>query len=81
MDQNKRYRSFAATVTVAFRTRDWRALHIESVIDVARVLYRDEYAIIRRKMTDRLQRLRLPSLRTIIAQGVAEGLQAGGYAN
>jgi AcrR family transcriptional regulator len=50
-----------------------RLRRMDSIISVARVLYREENVIIRHKIAERLLEVSLPSLRSIIAQGVSEG--------
>jgi AcrR family transcriptional regulator len=50
-----------------------RLRRVDAVIGTARVLYRDENLVIRHKILDRLARLMVPALRSIIDQGVEEG--------
>lgn len=50
-----------------------RIRRMDSIISVARVLYREENLIIRHKINERLVELTLPSLRSIIEQGIGEG--------
>lgn len=52
----------------------WKLADIDVVIEVARVLYRDENIIIRHKMDKRTVALVSPPLASIIAQGVEEGV-------
>ena len=52
----------------------WKLANIGVLIEVARVLYRDENIIIRHKMNMRTAALVAPPLANIIAQGVEEGV-------
>jgi len=50
-----------------------RLRRIYSVLEVARVLYRDENLVIRHKIGERVAELMQPVLRSVIQQGLAEG--------
>lgn len=50
-----------------------RLRRIDAIIDVARVLYREENLIIRHKINERLYELAIAGLITIIDQGIDEG--------
>ncbi len=50
-----------------------RLRRFDAIIDVARVLYREENLIIRHKINARLLDVTVPLLRTIIQQGIEEG--------
>lgn len=52
----------------------WKLANIGVLMEVARVLYRDENIIIRHKMNVRTAALVAPHLANIIAQGVEEGV-------
>jgi len=52
----------------------WKLSHIGVLVEVARVLYRDENIIIRHKMNMRTVALVTPPLANIIGQGVEEGV-------
>ncbi len=54
-------------------SRRSRLRRIDAVIDVARVLYRQENLIVRQKIAERLVVLTLPALQSIIEQGIDEG--------
>jgi AcrR family transcriptional regulator len=53
--------------------RSSRLRRVDSVLRVARVLYRDENLVIRHKMGEHMARLMVPVLGTIIHQGMDEG--------
>lgn len=50
-----------------------RLRRIDSIIDVARVLYREENLIVRHKINERLFEISIPALRSIVEQGIKEG--------
>jgi len=52
----------------------WKLANIGVLIEVARVLYRDENIIIRHKMNVRTLALAVPPLASIMSQGVEEGV-------
>lgn len=52
----------------------WKLANIGVLIEVARILYRDENIIIRHKMNMRTAALVAPPLANVIAQGVKEGV-------
>jgi len=55
-------------------SRSWRLSSMETVLEVARVMYRDENVIIRHKMHRRVVAAAQPLLAAIISQGVREGV-------
>lgn len=54
--------------------RDWKMANMGAVIDVARVMYRDQNIVLRHKVNMRTAALASPVLAEIIAQGVEGGV-------
>jgi AcrR family transcriptional regulator len=55
-------------------SRVWRMRNLDAVLEIARVIYRDENAIVRQKMNARGVQMVLPDLERVIVQGVEEGV-------
>ncbi len=54
-------------------SRQWKLEHVDLIVEVSRVIYRDENVIIRHKMNMRTAELATPVLARIVQQGVDEG--------
>jgi len=54
--------------------REWKMANMGAVVDVARVMYRDENIVLRHKINTKTAATTFPVLTDIIAQGVSEGV-------